>query len=228
MKTLLLTLVLVSGAVFAKPPESTMQLGMVIFPPFTIVDDGGSCQGTLNDLMTNVFKESTYNFHLTCASPKRIYRSITNNSLDLSINVKTTKMLEGLLSYSEIPFSRLTIIQGRNPNAKEKNTVSLLYGFDYNGHAKRLIDSGVAPVHSNSVEVVTNAFLLGRTEYLLAYKRPYEHFKQKLELSDTPPIKDIIIEEVDSIDAFIAVNKGSKEHDKLISLVNSRWVRAAD
>lgn len=70
-------------------------LGLVDFPPFSYLDESrNECIGYFVSTTRQLFAEYNIRVKAICAPAARVYRMMRNVEIDLTVNVRTTKLLQ--------------------------------------------------------------------------------------------------------------------------------------
>ncbi|MDT0584178.1 transporter substrate-binding domain-containing protein [Brumicola blandensis] len=219
------TYIVLSAQLAAKPADNdptTIVLGLTGFAPYSTIDEEtGQCFGSGFDITQTLLLSDNFKVKPFCAAPARVYRSIEEGKIDLTVNIKSTNALKDKVSFTKIPFDKLKLnLYSKNEQSSSK-TVASIRGYDYEGQRRKMEEQGYKFVDVPNADNATNLFLNGRTSHLLSYENPYIHFLNQLDSETRTSYEQIVqIEYLTSVPTHYAISKSSPHHDSLVAAFN--------
>ncbi|WP_100644128.1 transporter substrate-binding domain-containing protein [Alteromonas facilis] len=193
------------------PQDTTITLAALQFPPYAYTEAGSDeCVGYTVKLTKMIFNAKGYNVKAICAPAIRVYRMIESGEVDLTVNIKSTKLLKDTVDFIEPPFGSLDLIFLSHENEGFENMVSGIRGFDYNGHRQLLVEQGYTFQDTPGSIDAIKMFMRGRTRHLITYKAPYRFYLEQNSF-DIP--KGVSAKSLMSLPTFFAVSLKSKNKD---------------
>ncbi len=227
---LLLTLLLTSRiALSVQLPEREMNdkpitivLGLTGFAPYSSIDEKtGRCFGTGFAITQRLLLPENFKIKPFCAAPARVYRSVKEGKVDLTVNIKSTRSLQGQVTFTRIPFDKLKLNLYSNERRYDRKTVAAIRGYDYEGERQKMEKQGFTFFDVPDADNATNLFLNGRTAYLLSYENPYKHFLTQVDEAKRKGYeKTVEIEHIASVPTHYAISQSSPHHDSLVAAFN--------
>jgi polar amino acid transport system substrate-binding protein len=212
----------------------TINFGVAVFKPYSSIDEStGRCVGIGFDATKQLLK--TYNIEInpSCASPARIYRSLSNGKVDLSLNIKSTLAVQDNVTFTTIPFDALILNFHTNPDINNvNNKIAAIRGYDYHGFRDSLIQKGFEFVDVSNVEDAIRIFANKRTKYLLSYEGPLKAYVESKDESNNKiellTLNNAKSELLIAIPTHYAISKKSPHHDILVKVFNELDKKTAD
>jgi polar amino acid transport system substrate-binding protein len=225
-----ITLILLT-LLFVKPLYAeeaiTINVGVTVFKPYSSIDEStGQCVGSGFDMTKKLLEPYNIQINSSCSAPARVYRSLSSGTVDLSLNIKSTLALQGIVTFTTIPFDALILKFYTNSDISNvDNKIASIRGYDYNGFRKTLIQKGFEFVDVANAEDAIRIFANKRTKYLLSYEGPMnayvenenenENEKGKAELLT---LKNTQSELLIAVPTYYAISKASPHHDLLVQV----------
>lgn len=202
----------------AEPDKKNVVLGVVVFPPLTIIDPvSGQCTGPGISITEKIMREANLPLESFCVPAARLYKMVSEGIIDLTINVKSTQALQGHMHFLDTPFSMLKLVVLRNPGIERGFSIAGIRGFDYHGKRQTLNQSGYTFVDVPSAVDAINLFLHQRTGFLITYLGPYQSFIA----SSQHPIPDKVESiSVDEIPTYYGVYVKSSRRTEIETAIN--------
>ncbi|WP_100657564.1 transporter substrate-binding domain-containing protein [Alteromonas flava] len=202
-------------------PNQTISLAALEFPPYSYTQTGSSeCVGYIIELTRQIFSREGYTLEAICAPAIRVYRMIEIGDIDLTVNIKSTQLIQNKVEFIEPQYGQLELIFLTHKNNGFANMVSGIRGFDYNGQRKELVKRGFTFQDTPGSIDAIKMFIRGRTRHLITYKAPYKFYLEQHGFS-TP--LEVDIENLTSIPTFYAVSVLSPQKEAIKQIL----IRAA-
>jgi hypothetical protein len=203
------------------PSKNHVKIGLIVFPPAAYNDPEGNCIGSGVDAIKNIFTPEEYELSIYCATPARVYRDFLNGTIDLTVNVKSTKNLSQNVYFSENPHIVLRVML-YTKDLQATGKISSIKPFNYHGAKQQLIDQGYKMVtQSNSKEAMA-VFLRGGTQGLISYQLPYLFYRESLNVlfQTAPANKDISETELLQVPSYFVVNRANPNAEAIMAHIN--------
>lgn len=218
---ILVTLMLLFTKSLYAQDALTIKVGVSVFKPYSSIDPNtGQCVGSGFDVTRQILEPYNIKIKTYCAAPARIYRSLSNGTVDLSLNIKSTLAVQDKVTFTRIPFDALILNFYTNSDTNNGNKkIASIRGYDYNGSRDTLAQQGFEFVDVSNVEDAIRLFANKRTRYLLSYAGPFKDYienkKSQAELLTlTNAITDLLL----VIPTHYAISKASPHHDVLVNV----------
>ena len=216
-----------AGIVHANEPHvplperdsKVITMAMLEFPPLTYRDAGSQeCIGYAVELSRQLFAEHGYSIDPICAPAIRSYRMLQSGEADLTINIKSTSLLNQYVDFVEPRFGQLELIFLTHQTDGFEEMVSAIRGFEYNGQRAVLEERGYVFQDSPGSIDAVKIFARKRTRHLITYKAPYKFY---LEQNGFEVPQEVSIENLATLPTFFAVSKKSDKHDEIIKILTA-------
>lgn len=209
--------------------KQNLVIGLIIFPPYMNKNADGKCYGSAIADIRNIFPRKDYQLELYCASPLRIYRDFNKGDVDITINIKSTKVLSKNVIYSREPYQLLDIVLNTRLQSTNKKIVSIS-GYNYDGVRDELSRQGYQFIDvANTKEAVT-VFFRGGADAILSYKKPFEHYeslvRQNVQLNHANNVSKQTI--LKATPTYFTVNKLNKNSLELAQKIDDYFTLKSD
>jgi polar amino acid transport system substrate-binding protein len=193
--------------------SKTIYLGALEFPPFAYSGIGSSeCIGYVMEVTRAILNENGYKLDAICAPAIRVYRMIQSGELDLTVNIKSTKLLQGHADFIEPNFGELELIFLSHKDRGFENMVSAIRGFDYHGERDKLVADGYSFQDTPGSIDAIKIFMRERTRHLITYKAPFKFY---LEQNGFFMPSDAEVRELRALPTYYAISKKSDKYELL-------------
>jgi len=205
--------------------KQTINVGLIIFPPFIQQEENDKCYGIAVDDLTLIFPADKYNVNIHCASPSRIYRNFNSGLIDITINAKSTTSLQSDVIYSEQPYKILEMALYFRDVVKPFK-ISAIKSYDYHGMREQLESQGnVFTEFSNTKEAIA-VFLRGGCDAILSYQLPFEHYLTESSKNRGFGSLNITFkkESLISVRTYFALNRKNKRANELVKTIDDYFI----
>lgn len=184
-----LSIVIFSGNLFA---AEKIQIGVLNFAPFYVVEDGKEPSGTILDNIKLAMKRANLEYEITGYPPKRLYSNLAEGKSHVFLGIKGVPVYDDKVIYSKNKITDIDLrIYARSDTALLKSKeefkgkkILTIRGYAYGGLIKYLNDP------ANNIETDPTAdhvlairkLKAKRANYLLDYRRPTEKALNKIDL----------------------------------------------
>lgn len=201
-------------AVAEETEQKIITLGLLEFPPYAYTEEGSQeCIGYVVETSKKIFAQYGYSVKAICAPAIRVYRMIQNGKVDLTVNIRSTKMLRDHVTFIPTPYSKLDLLLISHNHKGDEKQISGIRGFDYHRQREKLVSEGfVFQDTPGSIDAI-RMFVRERTRHLITYKRPYKFY---LEQNGFDAPADTQIKFLIDLPTFYAVSNKSKHSDSII------------
>lgn len=195
LHTVLTSLLLLSGSVFAKeiPSEpsltSPLRVGVLHIPPLAEVRSPTNTSGPLIDYMHRLLQSAGVAYRMEGFPARRLYRNLAAGESQFWVGIKNVPEYEGKVIYSEQPIYSLHLRLYRLPGSPEIRQLSALQtqrlivirGYSYGGLLEPLKQRpmGLQWKDANTNYKALEMLQLRRGDYLLSYAEPIEQLLQQ-------------------------------------------------
>ncbi len=195
LHTVLTSLLLLSGSVFAKeipsepPLTSPLRVGVLHIPPLAEVRSPTNTSGPLIDYMHRLLQSAGVAYRMEGFPARRLYRNLAAGESQFWVGIKNVPEYEGKVLYSEQPIYSLHLRLYRLPGSPEIRQLSALQtqrlivirGYSYGGLLEPLKQRpmGLQWKDANTNYKALEMLQLRRGDYLLSYAEPIEQLLQQ-------------------------------------------------
>ena len=195
LHTVLTSLLLLSGSVFAKeipsepPLTSPLRVGVLHIPPLAEVRSPTNTSGPLIDYMHRLLQSAGVAYRMEGFPARRLYRNLAAGESQFWVGIKNVPEYEGKVIYSEQPIYSLHLRLYRLPGSPEIRQLSALQtqrlivirGYSYGGLLEPLKQRpmGLQWKDANTNYKALEMLQLRRGDYLLSYAEPIEQLLQQ-------------------------------------------------
>jgi len=181
----LLWLILLAGYVFCIPAvagDRTYHLGILDFPPYSVIAKSGVYKGIMVDLIERVLKHAGVPYTIKGFPQKRLFSNLSAGKTDIYMGVKGVPFYQGKVIFSDCTVAELdlrvyarkgTPISQTIEQLKGKKVIVIM-GYGYGGLVRFLKDPAnhitVDPSHSHTLAF--RKLKAKRADYVLDYRRP--------------------------------------------------------
>ncbi len=221
MKKLLLVITLMaSGYLQAK---QTITMGVVVFPPLTVIDENsGKCVGRVIDVTRKIFEAYQYDVDAFCIGAARIFKMVESGEVDLTLNIKSTSALAKNALFIEPKYTDLQLNFYQNSDLSTDYPVAAIRSYDYNGFRQKFVQKGMQIVDLTGSLDTLQLFASGRAYGVLSYAGPYNYYINQIPHNK---VKNILIENLAEIPSHYAVSRKSKHLNAIISILRDYAIR---
>lgn len=197
--------------------DSTITLALLEFPPHSYTLAGSmECIGYAVEASRHIFSKYGYSVTAICAPAIRVYRMLETGEIDMTINIKSTRLLQESVDFMEPAYGYLELIMISHAERGFENMVSAIRGFDYHGQRQALEKNGYTFQDTPGSIDAINMFMRERTRHLITYKAPFKYFLEHNGFS-LPP--QVTVEPLAELETFYAVSKNSKHYRKITQIL---------
>ena len=198
--------------------NKTVSLGAVEFPPYIYHDEETSeCIGQVVDVTRTILGNKGFTLNTVCAPAIRIYKMLQSGDLDLTVNIKSTKLLQGYVEFVEPKYGELELIFVSHDNRGFEKMISAIRGFDYHGERASLAQQGYDFQDTPGSIDAIKMFMRERTRHLITYKTPFEFYLKQNNLSLPAGSK---IEVLKSMPTYYALSKQSANYNTIKAILS--------
>lgn len=178
---LLLVLALSTGF---SVPAVAIEVGILHFPPLSIVHHDGPPTGSFVLLMGQIFQQAEIDYNFVGLPAKRLQHQLATGKIDIYLGVKGGSILQDKVIYGEqvlgvIELRAYTFHDGKLPTTFEdffQKRIGLIRGFSYGGWADKytvpenMTYVSILNTHKNALAMLQKK----RIYYLLDYQQPID------------------------------------------------------
>ncbi len=202
----------------AKDRPESVTLGSVLFPPATQFDPvTGRCFGRSINRTREILGQYNIKLNVVCVAAVRIYKMIADGEVDFTINVRSTRALQPNVTFIEKPFNQIRLNLYQYQDRIPMQSVAAIRGFDYAGKRQLLESQNIEFIDQPTSISAIQVFIRKRSDALLAYQGPVEHYLQSNELQLD---SNVSITPLQKIDSHYAVSNHSPNASELITILN--------
>ena len=181
----LLWLILLAGYVFCTPAlagDRAYHLGVLDFPPYSVIEKSGACKGIMVDLMERVLKHAGIPYAVKGFPQKRLFSNLSTGKTDIYMGIKGVPFYQGKVIFSNFVVADLDLrVYARKgtpliqtiEQLKGKKVIVIM-GYGYGGLVRFLKDPAnhitVDPSHTHTIAF--RKLKAKRADYVLDYRRP--------------------------------------------------------
>lgn len=198
--------------------KQPITLAVIDFPPFTILNrESMVCDGPFVDRVLEIFEASPYSINVVCNPPARLFRRLGTGDVDFTINISSTKGIQGKVEFFNRPFSFINLSLVSYLDAQQ-DTVASVRAYDYAGSRQVLSEQGYRFIDVPSPVDAVRIFLHRRSEHIITYKGPFEYMLKQM--GETFEDR-FIVETIASIPTYFAVSKTSVHSEGITAWIAS-------
>ena len=204
--------------------KATIRFGLTGFKPYSNFDiNAGTCDGPALDISHQLLSPFGFDVLSVCSSPARLYRSITDGLVDISLNIKSTSVLQNTVTFTKIPFDDLVLNLYTNKDyTSNDKKIAAIRGYEYEGFRSTLIQRGYEFLDVANNQDALRLFVNNRAKHLLSYDGPFRgdidnpRFKKNT-MHNLAYKKELLL----SVPTYFAISKASPQHDALVEAFNT-------
>ena len=183
--TFLLWFILLAGYIFCIPAVSAnkaYQVGILDFPPYSVIEKSGAYKGILVDLMERVLTYAGIPYTVKGFPQKRLFSNLSTGKTDIYMGIKGVPFYEDKVLFSDFAVAELDLrvyVRKGTPLIKtikelKDKRVIVIMGYGYGGLVRFLKDPAnhitVDPSHTHTLAF--RKLKAKRADYILDYRCP--------------------------------------------------------
>ncbi len=181
----LLWLILLAVYVFCSPAvadDRTYHVGILDFPPYSVIEKSGAYKGIMVDLMEKVLKHAGIPYTVKGFPQKRLFSNLSTGKTDIYMGTKGVPFYQGKVIFSDFAVAELDLrVYARKgtpliqtiEQLKDKRVIVIM-GYGYGGLVRFLKDPVnhiiMDPSHTHTLAF--RKLKAKRADYVLDYRRP--------------------------------------------------------
>ncbi|NOR51095.1 MAG: hypothetical protein GQ470_00605, partial [Gammaproteobacteria bacterium] len=93
----------------ANASEVDIKIGVLHFPPFYVISEKDGVSGIYTEILEKVLSKAGYSYSIDGFPPKRFYSQLGDNTTNLFIGVKGSKLIEGKVEFGDLKFEGIQL-----------------------------------------------------------------------------------------------------------------------
>lgn len=181
----LLWFILLAGYVFCSPAvadDRTYHVGILDFPPYSVIEKSGAYKGIMVDLMEKVLKHAGIPYTVKGFPQKRLFSNLSTGKTDIYMGTKGVPFYQGKVIFSDFAVAELDLrVYARKgtpliqtiEQLKDKRVIVIM-GYGYGGLVRFLKDpvNHITMDPSRTHTLAFRKLKAKRADYVLDYRRP--------------------------------------------------------
>ena len=194
--------------------DKTITLALLEFPPHSYTRAGSmECIGYAVEATRFIFAKHGFSLTAICAPAIRVYRMLETGEIDLTINIKSTRLLQDSVDFFDPAYGQLELIMISHADRGFENMVSAIRGFDYHGQRQALEKQGYTFQDTPGSIDAINIFMRERTRHLITYKAPFKFY---LESNGFTLPGEVTVKCLAELKTHYAISKNYKHYRKIM------------
>lgn len=189
----------------------TYTVGILDFPPFSVIEKSGECKGILLDSLEKILKHEGIPYTVKGFPPKRLFSNLSSGKTEIYMGIKGVPAYEGKVIFSDFPVADIDLrVYARKGTPVPQTTEQLkgkkiivIMGYGYGGFIRFLEDpaNNITIDPSRTHVIAFRKLKAKRANYVLDYRRPASKAIQEV------GIKGIQYHSISKLDVYFIVSK---------------------
>ncbi len=204
-----------------------LEVGVLHFPPFYIVESVNQVEGHIVDMITTILKRASIDYVVRGYPPKRLYQNVADGTTNIWIGNIEVPVYKDKIFHSDFPIVLLelrvyAIGDTELPSTLEElrgKEIITMRGYSYGGVIHFLEDpeNNIILDPSNSHTSALLKLQGGRSDYLLDFKYP---ISQELK---TTEVKDLTYRTLLKIPTYMIVSKKTPNAEEILHRMETAY-----
>jgi len=222
---------LLAACVFSYPSgvkAETYRVGILDFPPYSVIETSGKYKGILVELMEKVLKKARISYTVTSLPQKRLFNDLATGDMHIYMGIKGVPAYEGKVLFSKFPVSDIDLrVYARKGTALIHNKeqlkgkrVIVILGYGYGGLIRFLKDPAnhIALDPTATHMLALRKLRAKRADYVLDYRRP-----AGLAITEEGMADEVISHSLAKLNIYFIVSKKAPNAPKLMKQMEEAY-----
>ena len=226
-----LSFIFLAGCALLNPAFTQAEpykVGILNFPPYSVIEKSGRYKGILVELLEKVLKKADVSYAVTPVPQKRLFNNLATGNTDIYMGIKGVPGYEGKVIFSDFGVADIDLrvyslkgkplIQTRDQLKGKKLIVIMGYG--YGGLIRYLKDpANRIAIDPTSTHVLAFRKLkAGRADYVLDYRRP-----GNIAVSEEGMTQEVLSHSIAKLNIYFIVSKKTPDAQRLMKRMEDAY-----